>query len=104
MAKFGPSQNQTNYIYHSKGFEKSYSKTVLFIGFEPLRQMVWAFISNLACFTMPAYQIWLNNVTQVANFENFKFWPNFTYNFRKSHKKVEKFSTSEVISEKRQGG
>ena len=35
---------------------------------------------------MPAHQIWSCHVTQDANFENFLFCPNFTFNIRKSHK------------------
>ena len=32
------------------------------------------------------HQIWSYHVTQEANFENFLFCPNSTFNIRKSHK------------------
>ena len=63
------------------------------------------FCQILALFTMPAHQIWSCNVTQDANFENFLFCPNSTFNIRKSKKfLVENLSTSEVISKKPYGG
>ena len=37
-------------IYHSKGIDKSYPQTVLFIEFEPLCQKLWAFLSNFGIF------------------------------------------------------
>ena len=59
----------------------------------------------LAFFTMPAHQTWSCHVTQEANFENFLFCPNSTFNIRKIHKfLVEKLSNSEVIRQKPQGG
>ena len=39
----------------------------------------------VAFFTMPTHQIWSCHVTKVANFENFKVWPNSTLTFKKSH-------------------
>ena len=44
------------------------------------------FCQILALFTMPAHQICSCHVTQDANFENFLFCPNSTFNIRKSHK------------------
>ena len=44
------------------------------------------FCNILAFFTMSASQIWSCHVTQEANFENFLFCPNSTFNIRKSHK------------------
>ena len=44
---------------------------------------VW---SNFGFFTMPTHQIWSCHVTQKANFENFLFFPNSTFNIRKCHK------------------
>ena len=42
--------------------------------------------SNFGFFTMPADQIWSCHVTQEANFEDFLFCSNSTFNIRKSHK------------------
>ena len=54
---------------------------------------------------MPTHQIWSYHVTQEANFENFLFCPNSTFDIRKSYKIFSgKASTSEVISQKPQGG
>ena len=62
-------------------------KNVLCIEFEPLRQKLWAFLSNFGIFfKMPAHQIWSFHVTQEANFELFLFCPNSTFNIRKCHK------------------
>ena len=44
------------------------------------------FCQILAFFTMPAHQVWPCHVTQEANFENFLFCPNSTFNIGKSHK------------------
>ena len=47
------------------------------------------FCQILAFFTIPTHQIWSCPVTQAskqANFENFPFDPNFTFNIRKNHK------------------
>ena len=50
---------------------------------------------------MPAHQIWSGHVTQEANFENFLFCSNSTFNIGKSHKRSSgKLSTPEVISQK----
>ena len=57
-----------------------------FIEFEPLCQKLWAFMSNLAFFTMPAPQIWPCHVTQEVNFEKILFFPNSAFNIIKSHK------------------
>ena len=57
-----------------------------FIEFIPLCQKVWAFLSNFGLFRMSAHQISLCQVTQEANFENVLFYPNSTFNIRKSHK------------------
>ena len=63
------------------------------------------FCQILALFTMPTNQIWSCHVTQDINFKTFLFCPNSAFNIRKSHKiLVEKFSTSEVISQKHYGG
>ena len=63
------------------------------------------FCQILAFFMMPAHQIWSCHVTQEANFENFLFCSNSTFNFGKITKfLVEKLSTSEVISQKPHGG
>ena len=54
---------------------------------------------------MPSLQLWSYHLTQEANFENFLFCPNSTFNIRKSQKfLVEKLSTSEFISQKPHGG
>ena len=37
-------------------------------------------------FMMPAHQIWSCHVTQDANFQNFLFCLNSTFNIRKNHK------------------
>ena len=47
---------------------------------------VMGIFSNLGLFYSPAHQIWSCHVTQEANFENFLFCPNSTFNIRKSHK------------------
>ena len=47
---------------------------------------LWAFLSNFGFFTIAAHQIWSCYLTQEANFENFLFCPNSTFNIRKSHK------------------
>ena len=52
----------------------------------PLCQKLWAFLSNFGLFMMPAHQIWSCHVTQEANFEKFLFYPNSTFNIRKSRK------------------
>ena len=81
MAKFG----LTNYI----SFERYWwelSKNVLFIEFIQLCQKLWAFLSNFGLFRMSARQISSCQVTQEANFENVLFYPNSTFNVRKSHK------------------
>ena len=57
-----------------------------FIEFEPLYQKLWAFMSNLGIFAMPAPQIWQCQLGRVTKFP------------------VEKLSTSEVISQKPHGG
>ena len=44
------------------------------------------FVKFWPFFTMPAHQIWSCYVTQEANFENFSFCPNSTFNIRKSRK------------------
>ena len=44
------------------------------------------FCQILAFFAMPAHQIWSYNVAQEANFKNFLFCANSTFNIRKSHK------------------
>ena len=44
------------------------------------------FCQILSLFTMPTYQIWSCHVPQDANFENFLFCLNSTFNIRKSHK------------------
>ena len=61
-------------------------QNVLLIEFKPLCQKLWAFLSNFGIFTMPSHEIWSYHVTQKANFENFLFCPNSTFNIRKSHK------------------
>ena len=43
-------------------------------------------VKILAFLTMPTHQIWSCHVTQEANFENFLFFPNSTFNIKKSHK------------------
>ena len=40
----------------------------------------------MAFSTMPAHQIWSGHVTQDANFENFLFCLNSTFNIAKIHK------------------
>ena len=80
MAKFG------NKIYIIRKVLMRTIKNGLFIEFELLCQKLWALYSILALFTMPAHQIWSCYVTQDANFENFLFCPNSTFNIRKSHK------------------
>ena len=44
------------------------------------------FCQLLALFTMLTYQIWLCHLTQDANFENFLFSANSTFDIRKSQK------------------
>ena len=76
-----------------------------FIEFEPLCQKLWTFCQILALLTMSANQIWSCHVTQDANFENFVFFPNSTFNIRKVTKfPVKKLSSSEVISKNLTGG
>ena len=54
---------------------------------------------------MPADQIWSCHVIEDANFEKFLFYPNSTFNIRKSHKiSSGKLSTSEIIRQKPHGG
>ena len=43
-------------------------------------------LSNFGLFRMSAHQISSCQVTQEANFENVLFYPNSTFNIRKSHK------------------
>ena len=63
------------------------------------------FCQRLACFTMPNHQIWTYHMSQVANFENFYFGLILHLILGKGMKfLVEKFSTSEVNSQKCQGG
>ena len=62
------------------------------------------FCQILALFMMPAHQMWSCRVTQDANFENFLFCPNSTFNIRKVTKfPVEILSNPEVISKKPHG-
>ena len=51
-----------------------------------MSKVVGIFVKFWYVFTMPAHQIWSYRVTQEANFENFLFCPNSTFNIRKSHK------------------
>ena len=44
------------------------------------------FCQILALFMMPVHQIWSCHMTQDANFENFLFCHNSTFNTRKNHK------------------
>ena len=86
-------------IHQLKGIDESYPK------FEPLRQKLWAFLSDFGIFTMPTHQIWSYHVTQEANFENFLLCPNSAFNIRKTRKLSSgKLSNSEVISQKPHGG
>ena len=58
------------------------------------------FCQILAFFRLPAHQMWSCQVIQEANFENFLFYPNSTFNIGKSHKiSSGKLSTTEVISQ-----
>ena len=59
----------------------------------------------LACFTMPALQIWPCHVTQETNFKKFYFFLILHLIVENVTKfLVEKLSTSEVISQKPRGG
>ena len=51
-----------------------------------MSKVMGIFVKFLPLFTMPAHQIWSCHVTQEANFKNFSFFPNFTFDIRKSHK------------------
>ena len=44
------------------------------------------FYQNLALFTKSTHQIWSYHVTQDANFKNFLFCSNSTFNIRKNYK------------------
>ena len=105
--KRGPLRNQTNYIYQSKGIDESCPKMYFLLNLSHYVKSCGHFCQILAFFTMPTDQIWSYHVTQEANFKNFLFCPNSTFNIRKSHKissrKVEKLSTSEIISQKLHG-
>ena len=81
MAKFGP-----NKLYIIRKVLMRAIQNVLFIEFIPLCQKLWAFLSNFGLFRMSAHQISSCQVTQKANFENVLFYPNSTFNIRKSHK------------------
>ena len=70
LAKFGPAQNQADYISF-EAIVESYPKNVVFIEFGPVCQTLWAFLSNFGSFMMPTHQIWSRHVTQDANFETF---------------------------------
>ena len=62
-------------------------------------------LSNSGFFRMPAHQIWSCHVTNEANFDKFLFFANFTFDIRKITKfRMERLSTSEVISQKPHGG
>ena len=70
-----------------------------------MSKVVGIFVKGWHFLTMPAHQIWSYDVTQEANFENFLFCPDSTFNIGKSKKfPVEKLSTSEVINQKPHGG
>ena len=43
-------------------------------------------MSKWAFFTMPTHQMWSYHMTQEENFEKFLFYPNSSFNIRKSHK------------------
>ena len=51
-----------------------------------MSRVVCIFVKFWHFFTMPAHHIWSYDVIQKANFENFLFCPNSTFNIRKSHK------------------
>ena len=51
-----------------------------------MSKVLGIFVKILAFFTMPTHQIWSCHVTQEANFKIFLFFPNFTFNIKKSHK------------------
>ena len=72
-------------VYHLKGIDESNPKNVLFIESEPLCEKLWAFLSILGLFMMPAHQIWPCYVTQEANFEIFSFCSNSVLNIGRSH-------------------
>ena len=88
-------------IYQSKGIDKSYTKMCFLLNLSHCVKSYWHFCQILALFTIPTHQIWSCHVTQDANFENFLFCPNSTFNIRKSRKiSSGKLSVSEVISKK----
>ena len=51
-----------------------------------MSKVVGLFVKFWHFFTMPAHQMWSYHVTQEANFENFLFCTNSTFNIRKVHK------------------
>ena len=101
IAKFGPSRNQTNYIYNSKGTDESYPKMYFLLNLNHYVKSYGHFLSNFGLF----YDARSCHVTQKANFENFLFCPNSIHILGKVTKfLVKKLSTSEVISQKPHGG
>ena len=105
MEKCGPSRNQTNYIFYSKGIDESYPKTYFLLNLSHYVKSYGHLCQILAFFTMPALQIWLCHVTQEANFEKFYIFLILYLILGKAVIfLVEKLSTSDVISQKPHGG
>ena len=65
---------------------RAIQKGIFFIEFEPLCQMLWAFLSNFAFFTITAHQNMIISRDPRSKFRFFLFCPNCTFNIRKSHK------------------
>ena len=51
-----------------------------------MSKVLGIFVKILVFFTMPTHQIWSCHLAQEANFDFFLFFPNSTYNIKKSHK------------------
>ena len=91
-------------IYHSKGIDMSYPKMYFLLNLSHYVKSYGHLCQILAFFTMPTLQIWPCHVTLEANFEKILFFPNSALNIGKAAKfLIEKFSTSEVISQKPHG-
>ena len=71
-------------IYHSKGIDESYPKMYLLLNLIHYVQRYGHLYQILAFFMMPALQIWPCQVIQEANFEKILFFPNSSFNIRKS--------------------
>ena len=73
-------------IYQSKGIDESYPKMNFLLNLNYYVKVVGILVKFWHYFAIPAHQIWSYDMTQEANFKNFLFCPNFTFNIRKRHK------------------